>query len=416
MTTKLYKVGGAVRDTLLGKTPKDTDYVLVGATYDEAKAMYGEPVGATFPVFFDADGNEVALARKETKTGTGHIAFVCDFGPDVTIEQDLARRDLTVNAIAMNSEGEYIDPFGGISDLKAKVLRAVGPAFAEDPLRVYRLARFAAVLGFAVEPGTAALASSLVKELSSLSGERVAAEMIKTLFRSGIKPSVFFRTLLSLGVLHVHFPEFQALADVPAGPEEHHQEGSAFEHTMLVLDEIECSDPVSRFGALVHDLGKGVTPKSELPKHHGHDSKVELVDALCDRLKMPAEYLRFGRLAMSQHMRTHEVKKMFTKKLVQFVHQVSKPTTDMYRLIEVVEADGRGRKPSSEDKTTGEYILKVYAAIKSVKPLEVIQAAEKSRADRAIRTETKPEKLLGKHIGELIYRAEIQAVTRMLEV
>jgi tRNA nucleotidyltransferase (CCA-adding enzyme) len=413
MTTKLYKVGGAVRDALLGKTPKDTDYVLVGATYDQARAMYGESVGATFPVFIDANGNEVALARKETKAGTGHTGFVCDFSPDVTLEQDLARRDLTVNAIAMNSEGEYIDPFGGVADLKAKVLRAVGPAFAEDPLRVYRLARFAAVLGFEVEPGTAALASSLVQELGSLSGERVAAEMIKTLFN--VKPSVFFRTLLSLDVLHVHFPELQALVDVPAGPEEHHQEGSAFEHTMLVLDEIECSDPVSRFGALVHDLGKGVTPKSELPKHHGHDSKVELVDALCDRLKMPAEYLRFGKLAMSQHMRAHEVKKMSTKKLVQFVHQVSKPTTDMYRLIEVVEADGRGRKPSSEDKTTGERILKVYAAIKSVKPLEVIQAAEKSRADRAARTGTKPEKLLGKHIGELIYRAEIQAVSKVLE-
>ena len=240
MTTKLYKVGGAVRDTLLGRTPKDIDYVLVGATYEQAQAMYGDPVGATFPVFFDANGNEVALARKETKTGAGHTGFVCDFGPDVTIEQDLARRDFTINAIAMDSDGKYTDPFGGINDLKAKVLRAVGPAFAEDPLRVYRLARFAATLEFSMVYETAEMAKSLVQEISSLSGERVAAEMLKTFFKSGIKPSVFFRTLLDLGVLHVHFPEVQALVDVPAGPKVHHQEGSAFEHTMLVLDEIQC--------------------------------------------------------------------------------------------------------------------------------------------------------------------------------
>ena len=357
--TKLYRVGGAVRDMLLGRIPKDVDYVLVGATYEQAQVMYGEPVGATFPVFFDADGNEVALARKETKTGTGHTGFVCDFGPDVMIEQDLARRDFTINAIAVDSEGKYIDPFGGINDLKAKVLRAVGPAFAEDPLRVYRLARFAATLEFSMVYETAALASSLGQELGSLSGERVAAEMIKTFFKYGIRPSVFFRTLLDLGVLHIHFPELQRLVDVPAGPDPYHQEGSAFEHTMLVLDEIQCSDPVSRFGALVHDLGKGVTPKSELPKHYGHDSRVELVDALCDRLKLPAEYLCFGRLAMRQHMKAHEVKTMSVKKLVKFVHEISRPTTDMYRLIEVVEADGRGRKPGREDKTTGEYILKV---------------------------------------------------------
>ncbi|HUF22273.1 MAG TPA: multifunctional CCA addition/repair protein [Burkholderiales bacterium] len=287
---RVYAVGGAVRDQLLGLPVKDQDYVVVGSTPEEMERLGFRPVGKDFPVFLHPDTHEeYALARTERKSGRGYKGFEVYATADVTLEQDLARRDLTINAIARDPDGGIIDPHNGVADLKAGLLRHVGPAFVEDPVRVLRVARFAARFGFAIAPETDRLMREMVAsgEIDHLVPERVWQELSKGLLES--RPSRMFEALRACGALARVLPELDALFGVPQPPE-HHPEVDTGVHTMLAVDfAAGRSEPLTvRFATLVHDLGKGVTPRELWPKHHGHEQKsVGLIRTLCSRLRVP---------------------------------------------------------------------------------------------------------------------------------
>src|ERR1700761_4711514 len=293
---QVYLVGGAVRDELLGLPVHERDYVVVGATPEQMEQAGYRPVGRDFPVYLHPDTKqEYALARLERKTGPGYRGFATYSAPDVTLEQDLQRRDLTINAMARGEDDALIDPYGGARDLQARVLRHVSPAFVEDPVRILRVARFAArfaSLGFTVAPETMDLMREMVErgEVNALVAERVWQETEKALREPGA--SVFFRVLRECGALKAVYPEINALWGVPQ-PEKWHPEIDIGVHTMMVLDQavLLSEDTKVRFAALVHDLGKAATPHSEWPGHKGHEERsVTLIDTLCDRLKLPGEY------------------------------------------------------------------------------------------------------------------------------
>lgn len=293
MQGQVYLVGGAVRDALLGVKVYDRDWVVVGSTPEAMLAEGFEQVGKDFPVFLHPKTKEeYALARTERKSGTGYHGFEVSTSQEVTLEEDLIRRDLTINAMARDEAGNIIDPYGGQVDLQNRVLRHVSPAFSEDPLRVLRVARFAAKLapfGFTLHPETAALMRQMAAsgELDALTPERVWQEVVKAL--STTKPSVFFAVLAEVGALNVLFPWLAALQGVEQ-PVKHHPEGDAWVHTLLVLDAAaDLSEDIGvRFAALVHDLGKGVTPPELWPKHHGHEAAgLPLVEAFCASYRVP---------------------------------------------------------------------------------------------------------------------------------
>src|SRR5579863_6564758 len=293
---QVYLVGGAVRDALLGQAVKERDWVVVGGTREELLRLKFREVGRDFPVFLHPETHEeYALARLERKVGPGYRGFTVEFGPGVSLEEDLARRDLTINAMAQAGDGTLIDPFGGRQDLDAGVLRHVSPAFAEDPVRILRVARFAArfaPLGFRVAPETLALMRAMVerREVDALVSERVWQETEKALREP--KAAEFFRVLRECGALQPIYPEIDALFGVPQ-PAQWHPEIDTGVHTLMVLDQAAQLSPESkvRFAALVHDLGKGTTPKEEWPSHRGHEERsVSLIAALADRLRLPAEY------------------------------------------------------------------------------------------------------------------------------
>jgi tRNA nucleotidyltransferase (CCA-adding enzyme) len=289
---KVYCVGGAVRDELLGLPVQDRDFVVVGATPEEMVARGFRPVGRDFPVFLHPQTQEeYALARSERKTARGYKGFQVYTAPDVTLEQDLARRDLTINAMARDEAGNLIDPYGGAADLRAGILRHVSPAFVEDPVRVLRVARFAARFGFQVAPETLALMREMAEngEVDALVPERVWQELSRGLMEK--TPSRMFLTLRDCGALSRILPEVERLFGVPQ-PQLHHPEIDTGVHVMMVVDYAARKDwslPV-RFAALTHDLGKGTTPPEEWPRHKGHEARgVELVRELCERLKVPAD-------------------------------------------------------------------------------------------------------------------------------
>ena len=299
----VYLVGGAVRDALLGRASTEHDYVVVGATPDDLLARGYRAVGKDFPVFLHpANGDQYALARTERKTGAGYYGFATRFSPDVTLEEDLARRDLTINAMARADDGSIVDPYGGRRDLEARVLRHVSPAFVEDPLRVLRVARFAArfaPLGFTVAPETLELMREIVRsgEMQALVAERVWVETERALGEA--RPPVYVEVLRACGALAAVFPEIDRLFGVPQ-PEKYHPEVDTGVHTLQVLDvACELSDDTAvRFAALVHDLGKGVTPRHEWPRHIGHEhAGVKVIARLCERLKVPNEHRELGMLA-----------------------------------------------------------------------------------------------------------------------
>ncbi|WP_394212304.1 multifunctional CCA addition/repair protein [Enterovibrio calviensis] len=308
---KTYLVGGAVRDKLLGLNVADKDWVVVGADINTMLDAGYQQVGADFPVFLHPKSHEEhALARTERKSGSGYTGFVCDFAPNVTLEEDLARRDLTINAIAQAKDGTLIDPYDGQGDLANRVLRHVSPAFVEDPLRVLRVARFAARfhhLGFAVADETMALMNTMVKsgELSALTPERVWKEWEKSLFTA--HPQVFLRVLRDCGALAVVLPEIDALFGIPQ-PEQWHPEIDTGIHTLMVAEQAAqlTEDPVIRFAAQVHDLGKALTPKEEWPSHKLH-TKLGLkpVKALCERIRVPNTYRDTGLLVCAEHTNVH---------------------------------------------------------------------------------------------------------------
>jgi tRNA nucleotidyltransferase (CCA-adding enzyme) len=349
----IYLVGGAVRDQLLGRPYSERDYVVVGATPDDLVGLGYRPVGKDFPVFLHPQtGEQYALARTERKTGPGYYGFETRFSPDVTLEEDLARRDLTINAMARREDGTVVDPYGGQRDLAERLLRHVSPAFVEDPLRVLRVARFAArlaPLSFAVAPETHDLMRHIVAsgELEALVPERVWVETERALGED--RPNTYFDVLRSCGALKVLFPEVDALFGVPQPPQWHPEIDSGV-HTMQALEVAAALSPATtvRFAALVHDVGKGLTPRSEWPKHIGHEeSGARLIERFAQRLRVPNEHRELAVLVARHHARAHRVAERRPETVLDLLEK-----SDAFRRGErfeqfllACEADARGRGP-----------------------------------------------------------------------
>lgn len=349
-----YVVGGAVRDALLGLPVQDRDHVVVGATPETLLGRGFTPVGKDFPVFLHPRSREeYALARTERKTAPGYKGFAFHAAPDVTLEQDLARRDLTINAIAQADDGSLIDPFQGRQDLQARLFRHVSPAFAEDPVRILRLARFAArFVDFTVAPETLQLMQQMVDagEVDALVPERVWQELARGLMEA--QPSRMFAVLRSCGALARILPELDCLWGVPQ-PARHHPEIDTGIHVMLVVDVAARAGyalPV-RFAALTHDLGKGLTPEKEWPHHHGHEARsVSLVDAVCQRLKVPGECRDLARMTAREHgnvARAVELRPATLVTLFERCDAFRKPQR-FEALLQATECDQRGRTGLSE--------------------------------------------------------------------
>jgi tRNA nucleotidyltransferase (CCA-adding enzyme) len=348
---QVYLVGGAVRDALLGLDVKERDWVVVGSTREELLRLKFREVGRDFPVFLHPDSHEeYALARLERKTGPGYRGFEVEFGPQVTLEEDLARRDLTINAIAKAEDGTLLDPYGGRRDLEARLLRHVSAAFIEDPVRVLRVARFAArfaPLGFKVAPETMGLMRAMVErgEVQALVAERVWQETDKALRETAA--SEFFRVLRECGALKVIYPEVDALFGVPQ-PAQWHPEIDTGVHTLMVLDQAArlSSDPKIRFAALVHDLGKGTTAPAEWPSHRGHEQRsVALIEALCERLRVPGEYRELSVIVARYHGNVHRAFELRPDTILEMLEKSDafrRPDRYSHALL-ACEADSRGR-------------------------------------------------------------------------
>lgn len=348
---QIYLVGGAVRDQLLGYPYHEHDWVVVGASPADLLAQGYVQVGKDFPVFLHPKTKEeYALARTERKAGTGYTGFTVYAAPDVTLEQDLARRDLTINAIAQDQQGNYIDPYGGIADIQHKILRHVSDAFVEDPLRVLRVARFYARykhLGFTVAAPTLQLMQHLSSngELQTLSAERVWVETAKALQEQN--PAAYFSILQQCGALNALMPELAALWGVPQ-PEKWHPEVDCGVHTLLSLQQAALLSPRLdiRFATLVHDLGKGVTPATLLPAHHGHEhSGLSLISALCERLRVPNTCKELALLVCQFHQQIHQAKILKASTVLKLFNAI-----DLWRKSERLDdillccmADARGR-------------------------------------------------------------------------
>ncbi len=405
---KTYLVGGAVRDKLLGLPVQDRDHVVVGGTPEEMVAQGFKPVGADFPVFLHpVTKEEYALARTERKSGHGYKGFKVYAAPDVTLEDDLKRRDLTINAMAEDEQGELVDPFGGAEDLRNGVLRHVSPAFAEDPVRILRVARFAARYakwGFHVAHDTNQLMRRMVEsgEVDHLVAERVWTEFERALGEE--KPSRFFEVLRGCGALARLFPEIDALFGVPQ-PEKHHPEVDTGVHVMLVLDAAAKLSPDTRvrFAALMHDLGKGITPKAEWPQHIGHEERgTVLVKNFCQRFRVPNEHRDLALIAARFHAHCHRIAELRPATVVDTLEAM-----DAFRRPERVdlfvtacEADFRGRH-GSEDKPYPQAGLfrSVFSAARAV-DTSVIAAAGGPGPD----------------IGARIREARIAAVRQVLSL
>lgn len=403
---KTYLVGGAVRDMMMGMDPKDLDYVVVGSSPEEMLSQGFSQVGADFPVFLHPEtGCEYALARREKKTGEGYLGFTSEFGTDVTLEDDLSRRDLTINSMAYESSGYggYVDPFNGEDDLHNKVLRHTSNAFEEDPVRVLRLARFRARLGpdWKVAPETAALVHQMAKKgvLNELQPERVWKEMSRALMET--HPRLFFDTLLECDALHVLFPEVYRLK---TALESHrwHPEGNAYEHTMLVLTQasVQNFDFDSTYAALVHDFGKGLTPRDKLPKHYGHDVKgVAVVEEFSNRLTVPAKTRDRAMKVTRYHMHMHKLDTLNAKTIVKMFDDMGALNDpDSVRvLFNVGVCDERGRLGSEMNSLNHLYQLNsFFDAYKGVKFNDVFPNGETS----------------GEKIKMGMFRARVQAVAK----
>jgi tRNA nucleotidyltransferase/poly(A) polymerase len=371
-----YLVGGAVRDKLLNRPVVDHDHVVVGAMPEELVALGFKPVGKDFPVFLHPrTGEEYALARTERKTGRGYHGFVFQADATVTLEQDLARRDLTINAIAQDEQGVLTDPYHGVRDIEARVLRHVSPAFVEDPVRVLRVARFAArfaPLGFTVAAETLALMRQMVRdgEVDHLVPERVWAETRKALGEP--QPSAFLRVLRACGALAVLFPEIDALYGVPQRAE-FHPEIDTGAHLEMVLDaaaRIAPGDDVVGFCALTHDLGKALTPVGELPRHVGHEHRgVAPLRALAARLKVPTEHATLAELVCREHLNAHrafELKPATVLKLLGALDALRRPAR-LDTFLAACEADKRGRLGHEhDDYPQAAYLREARAAAAAV--------------------------------------------------
>jgi tRNA nucleotidyltransferase (CCA-adding enzyme) len=374
---QVYLVGGAVRDALLGLPVRERDWVVVGGTRDELARQGYREVGRDFPVFLHPETHEeYALARLERKVAPGYRGFAVEFGPGVTLEEDLARRDLTINAIARAADGTLIDPHGGRRDLAARALRHVSDAFVEDPVRILRVARFAArfaPLGFDVAPETQALMRSMVqrREVDALVPERVWQETEKALREPGA--STFFKVLRDCGALAVIYPELDALFGVPQ-PAQWHPEIDTGVHTLMVLDQAVAlsDDPRVRFAALVHDLGKGTTPRSHWPGHRGHEERsVALIEALAARLKLPGDYRELAVVVARDHGNVHRAFELRPKTLLELLERADafrRPERFSQALL-ACEADARGRTGlEANPYPQREFVLAARDAAAAIKP------------------------------------------------
>ena len=401
----IYIVGGAVRDELLGRPVVDRDYVVVGTTPQAMLDRGFRPVGKDFPVFLHPETQaEYALARTERKTGHGYHGFAFHAAPDVTLEQDLARRDLTINAMARAADGTLIDPYCGQRDLKAKILRHVGPAFAEDPVRILRIARFAARFAdFSVAPETLGLMRDMVAagEVDHLVAERVWQELARGLMEA--LPSHMFAVLRECGALARLLPEVEALFGVPQRAD-YHPEIDTGVHTLMVVDEAARRDfalPV-RFAALTHDLGKATTPSNVLPRHIGHEMRsVQLATALCERLRVPGDCRDLALLTARYHGDIHRAAELRPTTLVTLLERTDalRRPERFRQLLEACQCDFNGRLGWQERPyESPQRLLAVLAAVNAVEAGKIAAACE----DKA-------------KIPERIHAARVAAVKRLLD-
>jgi tRNA nucleotidyltransferase (CCA-adding enzyme) len=369
-----YLVGGAVRDELLGLEVKEQDWVITGTTPEALLKKGFRQVGSSFPVFLDPEkGEEYALARTERKKGHGYHGFSVEFDPGVSIEDDLLRRDLTINAIAKDQHGALIDPYGGQKDIEARVLRHVSPAFAEDPLRVLRVARFAARftgLGFTVHPDTMALMRRITEagELEHLVPERSWSEVFRAMGTE--KPSVFITTLRSCGALAILLPEVEALYGVPQDAR-WHPEVDTGKHIELSMDLAASKEFGAEvvFALLLHDLGKGLTPPQDLPSHHKHEhTGLPLVDEVCSRLRTPGSVHKLARQVCAGHIRCHRLLEMKPAKIMNLLENLDAfRSKDIKQFVQACEADYLGREGlQSRDYPQGSALIQALDAALAV--------------------------------------------------
>lgn len=374
---QVYLVGGAVRDELLGRTVRERDWVVVGGTAEEMARQGYRQVGRDFPVFLHpVTHEEYALARRERKIAPGYRGFSTEFDPAVTLEEDLERRDLTINAMARAPDGTLIDPFGGARHLETRLLHHVSPAFAEDPVRLLRVARFAAryaSLGFKVADSTRALMRAMVDagEVSALVAERVWQETSRALEEHA--PQVFFEVLRECGALKIIFPEVDALFGVPQ-PERWHPEIDTGVHTLMALAMSACLSRAGsvRFAVLTHDLGKADTPREQWPSHPGHETRsAGRIDALCDRLRVPNDYRELALLVALHHGNVHRAHELRASTMLDLLE-----SADAFRRAErfelfltACEADARGRAGlESREYAQGALLRSALAAAQTIVP------------------------------------------------
>lgn len=399
---QVYLVGGAVRDSLLGHPYQEKDYVVVGATPEHMLAQGFQPVGKDFPVFLHPETKEeYALARTERKSGKGYHGFQFFTDTTVSLEEDLIRRDLTINAIAMDQDGKLYDPYGGQSDLENKTLRHVSEAFAEDPLRVLRVARFAArysAYGFHIAPETLQLMQTMAEsgELDALTPERVWKETSRALLED--HADIYFQTLRDCGALKHLFPEIDALFGVPQRPE-YHPEVDCGIHTLMSLQQA-CKSNYSldvRFAVLVHDLGKALTPVNELPRHIMHEERgVKPVTELCERLKVPTQTRQLALSVCKEHLKCHQIMSLkpgTVWRLLQRLDVLRRPER-VEAFVQACECDARGRL-GLEDRPypQAQYMLDAMQVVRSIKVQDL------------------PENIKGAEIGEMLIQYRIDALT-----
>lgn len=400
----IYQVGGCVRDRLLGLSVKDHDWVVVGADAQAMLAQGFRPVGKDFPVFLHPQTHEeYALARTERKTAPGYHGFAFYAAPDVSLEDDLARRDLTINAMAQTAEGDIIDPFGGQQDLQSGILRHVSPAFVEDPVRVLRLARFAARFDFQVADNTKQLITQMIAagELDHLVAERVWQETAKALSEN--TPSRFFYTLREVGALSILFPEIERLFGVPQHPKWHPEVDTGV-HVMLVLDEAAklSDDLVVRFAALCHDLGKGETPADILPGHQGHEARsIQLTEQMCQRLKVPKELQTLAVKVAELHTEVHRLFELPAENILQVFEKLDsfRRPQRFAQFMLAGEADFRGRPGYQDAEMPTKAVFEAcFAAAAAVKTDAFVKAG-----------------LQGPAIAEALKKARLKAIDKTLQ-
>ncbi|MBG0846302.1 multifunctional CCA addition/repair protein [Pseudomonas chengduensis] len=399
---QIYKVGGAVRDRLLGRPVSEVDWVVVGASAEQMLELGYRPVGADFPVFLHPQtGEEYALARTERKSGRGYGGFTFHASPDVTLEQDLIRRDLTVNAMAEDDQGNLIDPYNGQQDLAARILRHVSPAFAEDPLRVLRVARFAAryaPLGFSVAPETLALMRQLAEsgELAHLTAERSWKEISRALMEP--RPDVFVQVLRDCGALAALLPEVDDLFGVPQ-PQAHHPEIDTGEHVLSVLRQCaEHDQPLNvRWASLLHDVGKGLTPEDQWPRHIAHEQKgLRLIQAINERCKAPRDCAELAMLVGEFHTHGHRALELRPSTLLELLQRfdVFRRPQRFAEFVAACEMDARGRLGLEQrEYPQGAYLLGAAEAARQVPVKPLLEKGFK-----------------GAELGEALNRERLQAL------